>query len=152
MVLLLIKVFKSDDEYIFIPSGQDKVGIRRVLDYFKKIGVNADKEILGEFAKKVFDYCKEHWFIENPDLDFDVYVNATGKKWSKFFKAHNCVPIMLDPEKGFDVHPYFKNERYKSYGITKDDVYPIYKLPVDCSDEELGEKIMKSFTFLEQIE
>jgi hypothetical protein len=151
-MLLSISVYKSDKEYIFIPYGQDKVGIGRVLDYFKKTEVTADKKILGEITKEVFEYSKEHWFIENPNLDFDIYVKATGKKWAKFFKAHNCTHIMFDPKKGFEVSPDFKNERYKSYGITKDDVYPIYKLPVDCSNEELGEKIMESFAFLEQIE
>ena len=149
MVIGII-AYKSMDDYIFFAWGKDKNGIGRRLDYFERIGYSATYEDLGSIAKNVIKYSGENYFIENPDNIGNTCENATGIKiWSKFFKKYFCVSIKLDTISGFVVSPILKVQKYRTYMNTKDRYYPVYELPLDCTDEKLGEKIAESFTFAE---
>ncbi len=132
---------------ILIPTAFDKQGLRRSLDIFKKLEESYDAEVLGETLRQYFQISKNSPVIQDVKSIGSAFEMATGiKNWSKFSKDRICVGAGWNLEKGYRIVPM---KRVKGGGYLSEKGDPVVELGLDSSDKEIGEGVIKAFSFLE---
>lgn len=139
----------KNDTIIIIPYVADEHGIRR--EYNKPITLNKPYQhhIISNAVKESFRVSIETK-CQISKQSVNVWQIATGiKSWYKFSKEMLLVDGSFDPEKGYVFSPWKRQPdgSYSTKGIEKIS----YTAGLDASDEEIGELVLRAFSFLDDI-
>ncbi|MDU4961615.1 MAG: hypothetical protein E6X17_13265 [Sporomusaceae bacterium] len=130
---------------LFVPDGFDKNGIGRSLDWFEKIELPYSHKSIGKAVKETLNISRNAPVIEDVKALGNVFERATGiKGWAKFSKEHLCVSAALS-DQGYRFAPL---KRVRGGGYLGEVGDPVIEIGLDSSEEEIGETVVRAFSFL----
>lgn len=143
-----VHVFKGiQGNVLIIPYGFDQNGIRRALNFPRKLLSSQENQDLGLAVRESFLVSKNSPVIEDVKSLPNVFEAATGiKTWSKFAREHILVDGMWDTEQGYTFEPMERQED-NSYMPRK--TREKVQLGLNATDEEIGEAVNQAFSIIE---
>lgn len=143
-----VSIYKDkNDTILLIPYVPDEHGIRRMYNKPVKLNKSYHNHSIGKSVRECFKVSIETKCQLSKQV-VNVWQITTGvKSWHKFSRERLCVSGKFNPEEGYTFLPLKRKPdgSYSREGLEKISL----TAALDATDEEIGEMVLRSFSYLE---